>query len=73
MDGTPDRNLIAALLASRATPAEASRLARQQWPGGLMDRSEPAALEWVRRWGPSRITADMPDCSCTHGHCAICN
>ena len=73
MDGTPDRSLIAALLASIATPEETSRLALQQWPGGLADRSEPAALEWVRRWGPSRLTADMPDCSCTHGRCAICN
>ena len=73
MDGTPDRSLIKALLASIATPSEASQLARRQWPGGVADRSEPAALEWVRQWGPSRLTADMPDCSCTQGHCAICN
>ena len=34
------------------------------WPGGSGDRTEPAAREWVRRWGPRRAGAIMPVCSC---------
>jgi hypothetical protein len=43
------------------------------WPRGVADRSEPSALDWVRRWGPSRLTAEPIDCSCSHGRCAVCN
>ena len=42
-------------------------------PGGSADRTEPAALEWVRRWGPGRLTASPLDCSCEQGRCAVCN
>jgi hypothetical protein len=43
------------------------------WPGGAADRLEPAAAAWVRRWGPSRIGATLPACSCRVGRCAACN
>jgi hypothetical protein len=49
-----------------------SMLERWCWPGGS-DRSEPGALEWVRRWGPSRITAQPAECSCIQGRCTVCN
>lgn len=48
-------------------------LGRTCWPRGLGDRTEPPALEWVRRWGPSRLTAATLDCSCSQGRCAVCN
>jgi hypothetical protein len=63
------------LIAGRSH-ADATRLARHLhdgcWPGGG-DRSEPAALEWVRRWAPATRAAPSPVCSCAHGCCAICN
>jgi hypothetical protein len=46
---------------------------RRCWPGGAGDRSEPTALEWVRRWGPRRVGALPPACSCKAGRCRVCN
>ncbi len=43
------------------------------WPGGASDRTEPAALPWLRTWRPARGAAILPACSCRRGHCAICN
>lgn len=43
------------------------------WPGGQEDRTERVALEWLRRWHPERIVAELPACSCDTGHCALCN
>jgi hypothetical protein len=43
------------------------------WPGGSGDRSEPGALEWVRRWGPVRVVPVPPVCSCAIGRCRLCN
>lgn len=51
----------------------AAMLERHSWPSGSEDRLEPGALEWVRRWGPGRLTAEPLDCSCAHGRCAVCN
>jgi hypothetical protein len=67
--------LVAAIAArgERETGALAASLRDRCWPRGLDDRSEPGALDWVRRWGPSRLTAQPLDCSCTHGRCAVCN
>jgi hypothetical protein len=48
-------------------------LRHRSWPGGMADRREPAALEWVRRWGPQRLTPEPLDCSCRQGRCAVCN
>ena len=40
---------------------------------GATDRSEPAALDWVRRWGPAPLGTALPDCSCAAGRCTVCN
>lgn len=49
-------------------------LLRGWWPGGLADRTSPAAAEWVRRW---HLTSEdheyRPDCSCVAGRCRVCN
>jgi hypothetical protein len=51
----------------------ASRIMGFCWPGGSDDRSEPAALDWVRRWRPASAGAALPVCSCAAGNCGICN
>jgi hypothetical protein len=51
----------------------AAALLSRTWPGGHGDRSEPVALEWVRRWGPSRLTEASYACSCEQGRCTVCN
>jgi hypothetical protein len=79
MDDEP-RKLVAAVVGAiderpRAqTDFIMAALIRGAWPGGIGDRLEPAALEWVRRWGP-RGEAPMAigDCSCMLGRCAVCN
>jgi len=43
------------------------------WPGGMGDRSEVAALEWVRRWGPRSAGVMPPACRCAAQSCTICN
>jgi hypothetical protein len=48
-------------------------IAARCWPGGVEDRSNRAALQWVRRWRPERAGAVLPACSCAAGHCAVCN
>jgi hypothetical protein len=54
------------------TDADARRLADRCWPGGA-DRTEPAALEWLRRWGP-RAAQPLPlACECRAGRCELCN
>ena len=74
-----DDDFIAALIASidvrdhlETTEFAATMLSRT-WPGGHGDRSEPVALEWVRRWGPSRLTGAPYACSCAKGRCTVCN
>jgi len=51
----------------------AARMQRICWPGGSADRSEPAAIAWVRRWRPARAGAPVPLCSCAQGRCVMCN
>jgi hypothetical protein len=49
-------------------------LVRSAWPGGIADRLERSAVEWVRRWGPNGTPPDyLGDCSCAHGSCLVCN
>jgi hypothetical protein len=43
------------------------------WPGGIDDRLDPVAIEWVRRWRRTTLAAAQIDCSCAEGHCGICN
>jgi hypothetical protein len=75
----PDRNpSVAEIVAeiegrtSRESDALASRLRARCWPDSS-DRRVPAAVEWVRRWGPNRQNAAPLDCSCAVGRCAFCN
>ncbi len=79
MDGEADPAFVAAhvsVIAARSrrdSDVLTLDLSRRAWPGGTADRTEPAALEWVRRWGPGRLTASPLDCSCEQGRCAVCN
>jgi hypothetical protein len=79
MEERPRGELVAALVESIAARTEsgnnrlARALLRRSWPGGFTDRSEPAALEWVRRWGPRGQVPLPPGCSCARGPCPVCN
>ena len=33
----------------------------RSWPGGTADRSQPAALEWLRLWQPQQLIVSPPD------------
>lgn len=61
---------------SRRSGIETNRLTamltRSCWPGSE-DRTEPVALEWLRRWSPQRAGISAPFCSCRDGYCAVCN
>ena len=78
-DEQPAEALVAALVESISgrTQLEADRLAsavmRRHWPDGGSDRSNPAARDWVRRWGPKRPVHVLPGCSCARGACGLCN
>jgi hypothetical protein len=50
-----------------------SAIAGRSWPAGADDRCEPAALAWVRNWGPRRSGAPVPACVCSVGRCGVCN
>ena len=67
---------IAALVQSADTctrdAAAVTRLVRRSWPAAS-DGTQPVARDWVRRWGPSRMTASPADCGCASGACAWCN
>ncbi len=45
----------------------------RSWPGGGRDRRVPAALAWLRRWGPRGLAPLPPACSCAAGRCSVCN
>jgi hypothetical protein len=62
----PIREHLEAIDAAR----DVSRLLRG---ASTADRTLPAARDWVRRWGPSRTAAIVPDCSCAVGRCGLCN
>jgi hypothetical protein len=42
------------------------------WPSGG-DRTVPAAVAWVREWGPARAAIGPLECGCRAGRCAVCN
>ena len=80
MDDQPRPALVAALVEAidSRTSYQSDWIMRAlvggAWPGGHADRSYPTAAEWVRRWGPVRVSEDyLGDCSCEHGRCAVCN
>jgi hypothetical protein len=79
MDGPAPEPSVPAIVEAIAgrtahdTQRLSSRLHAYCWPGGVGDRTEPGALDWVRRWGPSRLTSEPLACSCAQGRCAVCN
>ena len=79
MHESPQDALLVALIdavRSRSdvqTAALGASLQRRCWPGGTADRTEPAALPWVRRWGPAQVTPQPLECSCAVGRCPLCN
>lgn len=79
MDESPRGPDVAALIESVAGRGEAETrrlmfmLRRHCWPGGSSDRSDAVALEWVRRWGPKKLTEIAHACSCADGRCTVCN
>jgi hypothetical protein len=74
MDQYELRAHIAALSGSRRVERRGLvKIAAACWPGGMSDRVDPAALQWVRRWRPEKIGPSVPVCSCQVGHCALCN
>ena len=63
-------------VSSRAEPDTqqlVSTMLRSCWPGGMGDRTEAVALDWVRRWGPRRAGPILPVCQCAAGRCGVCN
>jgi hypothetical protein len=50
-----------------------ARIVRACWPGGAQDRTERAALAWLRLWRPERAGPTLPACSCSTGRCLLCN
>ena len=64
--------LLAAAETGRRTSGGLTRLVRRCWPEAS-DATQPAARDWLRRWRPSRLTAEVPDCTCRTGTCGWCN
>jgi hypothetical protein len=59
--------------AARERPTVLRHIVATCWPGGTADRTEPAALGWLRRWRPATADLVLPACSCAGGRCAVCN
>jgi hypothetical protein len=38
-----------------------------------VDSLRPAALSWLREWGPVGVAPKPPTCGCSTGACLICN
>jgi hypothetical protein len=56
-----------------ASVALTSRIVAACWPGGSSDRTERAALVWLRHWRPERCGVQLPACSCASQRCLVCN
>jgi hypothetical protein len=63
----------AALRGGSETRRLTYRMLRACWPGGSEDRTEPAALAWLRLLRPESVGAPLPACSCPSGRCLLCN
>jgi hypothetical protein len=55
------------------TPAQTVILMTRLMRSCESDRTQPAALAWVRQWRPQRLGAVLPECTCGHGRCVTCN
>jgi hypothetical protein len=75
MDREELRHHIDAVAPGEGLTAErlASLIIGLCWPGGLADRTDRAAREWLTRWDPDAGAADVPRCSCSTGRCVLCN
>ncbi len=75
----PRDHRIAAHIESISSRAESdterliSAMLGRCWPGDSGDRTEPGALEWLRRWGPRGLEPIPLVCSCAAGRCRVCN
>jgi hypothetical protein len=75
----PDNRPIAAHIEAVSMRAEPdtvqlmSGLAGGCWPGGIRDRSEAVARQWLRRWRPSQGGGPLLACDCAAGRCMVCN
>ncbi|HWM12032.1 MAG TPA: hypothetical protein VNO82_21910 [Solirubrobacteraceae bacterium] len=67
-----DDERLRALIASSADGVALAALVSRCWPRAA-ECSVPAARVWLASWGPSRMTASLPACSCPAGRCAACN
>ena len=78
MAGKPQDDPIALHVGSIANRSEhesrrlAAAVADRCW-NRSSERSVPAALEWLRLWGPKGVTPTPPACSCRLGRCLLCN
>jgi hypothetical protein len=66
-----DEERLRALIASRGDDLVLAALVGGCWPRA--ERTVPAARVWLAAWGPARMTASPPACSCPTGRCAACN
>lgn len=79
MEKHPDVGRVVGLIKSVSKRAAAdndrltSAMLRHCWPGGMGDRTEAVALEWVRRWRPQRVESPRFECRCASGYCGVCN
>ena len=78
MDQGPDRQLIAGLIATAATPFAAGprnlvATVDAACSPGRSDQFNAIAVEWLRRWRPRTTLVALPECSCPAGRCEACN
>jgi hypothetical protein len=75
--GSPDeiRTHVDSIAARSQRDAQklADALSGRSWPGSGCDRTEPGALAWLKRWGPSGPAPLTPLCGCARGRCLLCN
>jgi hypothetical protein len=75
---SPDDEILAHIESiSSRTHSDGQQLAdvlhSRQWPGGGGDRTEPGAVDWLRRWRPSGPSPELLLCACASGRCLLCN
>jgi hypothetical protein len=78
MDQSPDRKLLAGLVATAATSSAAGprnlvATVDAACSPGRSDRFNAVGAEWLRRWWPKTTLVALPQCSCPAGRCESCN